>query len=195
MAEIRIESGQADLVQLPTNDPGKFTPPEMNSDVGRYWGSPTSEQLFILPFWKADRLIAQSPSKQLALRVTDIEDPALVDARWISYDSANPGRDAAEVTGGVIGYFLNLIEVLKRQLGSDPPVTLFVFGEELYPASGENGLKHFKPYHQMNIVGRIGRNNADKTISYILAGNINLKTGPGTGGPGATTGAKIPADG
>lgn len=198
MAEIRIETGHATLEQFPTGASNEFTPPVMEQEIINYWQDINNERLFLIPYWKAARLIAQSPSQQIALRVTHIEDPALVDAQWISYDPANPGKDASVSTGGVIGYFQNLIDILKRQLGDDPPVALFVFGEELFPLNGNEGLKQFRPHRLMSLVGRIGRQNngnTNPTAAFILAGQIDIKIGPGSGGGGATSGAKIPPGG
>ncbi|PHN04144.1 hypothetical protein [Flavilitoribacter nigricans] len=192
MAEIKIETGHDELEQLPTGAPGVFTPAQMNQEIINYWQSINNERIFLIQYWRANLLLAQSPSKQIALRVTNIEDPDLVDATWISYDPDNPGKDASQNTGGIIGYFQNLIATLKRQLGDDPPVSLFVFGEEIFPLEGNEGLKQFVPHRLMTLVGRIGRKANGNPTAFILAGQVDIKLGPGAGGGGATSGARIP---
>ena len=76
MADIRIETEQALMEDSPDGNL-EFSPTQMKNQVNAYWGSAAQEKLFPIPYWRAAELLAQSPSKQLAFKVTNIEDPTL----------------------------------------------------------------------------------------------------------------------
>jgi hypothetical protein len=172
----------------------QFTAIQMALEVNLYWGAEENEKLFILPFWRAQELVESSPSQQIALKVTNLEDPNLVTAEWISHNPEKPGVDASDDPGGVISHFQNLIRTLRRQLGADPPVALFLVGEDLFPKDSDGNLKQFADHHKLCLVGRIGRTSNNVTVVFIVVGIIDIQI-PGSGGPGTTSGARLPPGG
>ena len=114
-------------------------------------------------------------------------------AEWISYDPANPGVSSGDSPGGFIGFLQGLIDSLKSLTSPDPPIALFVFGEELFPLDSDsrNGLRQFTPHRLMTILGRIGRTDRGNTAAFIVGGRLEILE-EGGGGPGGSTGAKLP---
>jgi hypothetical protein len=59
---------------------------KMQPLVDNYWGGDNLEKLFPLPLWKMKQLFNSFPSSEVALKVTDIFFPTLVDAEWVVFD-------------------------------------------------------------------------------------------------------------
>lgn len=171
--------------------PGTFPIQEIEPNVFNYWGN-TPEKQFVLPFWKADQLIGDSPSNELALKLTNVDDPALVDGTWVSYNADDPdGENTDNATGGLIGFLINLLESLQPST-PEPPATYYVIGESLYDPTGTENFRQFTPHTRMAILGRIGKTTTDRLVVYFAV--CELVRQDGTGGPGAATGAKVPSD-
>ena len=191
MAITRIET-TADFLTASEGE-GFFTARQMTANVVRYWGKPEDEKQFLLPFWKSDELILGSQTRQIAFKVTNIEDPAQVDATWISF---NPNPEAEPGSPSVWRLIRRLRRWLKTLMDSvvpPPDEACFVFGEELVPVEGNRSLKRNFPHHRHAVVARIGRNEAGVTVVHFLAAEIRIKANPGTGGGGDASGALIPS--
>lgn len=167
---------------------GLFTKDEMEKDIERYWGISLSERVFIIPFWKAEQLIENSNLKMMALNVSNIENPSLVDAEWISFNVEENLPLVSTNTGDQIKEFIFRVAKQIPTAFSEPiDEACFAFGANLF-----DGLKSFKPHKKMTVAGRLGRTTAGISVVYFVVGEITYKLEPGTGGGGATTGGKIP---
>lgn len=193
MAEPNNVKSTFDSMRLGPPAPGFFPFTEIKQNVERYWGD-VPERRFVITFWQADRLIAQSPNNELALRVTNIDQPAQVDATWISFNAADPEGEASQNTGNS-NWITRLIDFLEGLLPSTPPENpvYYVLGPALYPVSGNNHFKQFTPHAEMTIVARLAKTADGKQFVYFNVCQLDLKGDETGGGGGATSGAKIPS--
>lgn len=52
-----------------------------------YWGEASDERMFMLPFWQVSQMLSMSDLNQIALRVTNIDTPNSMTAKWVVFDS------------------------------------------------------------------------------------------------------------
>lgn len=191
MAEPIIES-EFDTMHMGPPLDGTFPATEINPNATRYWGN-IPERRYVLPFWAADRLLADSPTGEIALKVRNIGNPALLEAEWVSFSSNDPvGEVDTDESGG--GFIQWLIDLLKS-LQSPPPeetVNYYVIGSSLYAVSGNLNFRQFTPHSRMTIVARIGETPGGRIIVYFNVCEL-VQKGDGPGGPGTSSGAKIPS--
>lgn len=191
MAEPRIETAFSTLSSSPQS--GSFTMNEMMADIQRYWGNPTTEIQYPISFGRADRLLSQSPSNQIALKVTNVEDPSAVDAEWVAFNESDLDG-SEEYAPGFIGWLQRLLDRLTSSSEPEADVRYYVIGSELYTSSGNENFRQFTPHFQMTITGRIGRaENGSVGLHFIVCRLVPQVSGPG--GPGASSGARIPPSG
>jgi hypothetical protein len=147
---------------------------KMQPLVDNYWGGDNLEKLFPLPLWKMKQLFNSFPSSEVALKVTDIFFPTLVDAEWVVFD-----------------------EDLETTL-SDPNVQpnnyYFVFSDSEFEELQKNALGINK--RLLLITGRLGKEVSQESqetsyCAFICASTLTIST-PQGGTDGASTGYKIP---
>ena len=176
---------------------GIFNTAQMEASIENYWGDENAEKRFLLPFWKADELMLNSnssPNRKIALRVTNIEDKEKVDATWVSI---NPKPDPAYESGSpsvvrLIKRLERWLTTLRNSLTGEPTVTLFVVDDDLYPPGGFANLRAFDPPVNYALIGRIGKKPSGGPEAFIGTTLLTLKFSPGAGGPGATSGMRVP---
>lgn len=149
-----------------------------------YWGSLEAERIFPIAFWKVQQMMAASNSKQIALRVTNIQAPSIVDGIWMVFEDSLVDSLADPVEQGV-SYF-----VLDDSAFYGPT-----------PVTNPNGSVSFimgmlnisDTPHNNVIRGRIGKDNANNRIfTFFQAAECRI-IGIGGGGQGTSTGFKIPS--
>ncbi|MFN7116822.1 MAG: hypothetical protein ACK4TA_08465 [Saprospiraceae bacterium] len=140
---------------------------QMEDFVVNYWGNANLEKMFPLALWKAKRLFAAASNDEIALKISDIENPDEVDGKWLVFDigSEDAVRD-------------------PNQLGE----YYFVFEEETFNEIYRNPLIAFP--HRHIIWGRLGKDNNGNYFAFFCAAKCDIVGG--TGGEGGSTGFKIP---
>ena len=148
----------------------------MDNMVLAYWGSEEGEKAFTIPYWKAKQLVAASTIEEIALKVTDIFIPTLVDAEWVVFEEGDE-----ETLGGRFrpnDYYFVITEALVENIRSTFANT---------------------PIQNLSIGGRLGKDvKDDGTIVYrAFIYGFECKVIPPGGGTGGGTagGAKIPSNG
>ena len=178
-----------------------FIRSEMQVEVANYWAGHT-ERRFIIPFWKAKKLIQSSNIKQVAIKLTQYTEPAEVDGEWVSFNADVPSGNTDDdkiiaISEGILKVVANIKE--KEE------IIYFTFGESLI-AAFEEGFDLIDPpppppEQKRTITARIGKvvNNLDDgTIEEIIGvffilGEVKLHLNfAGVAGIGASCGAKIP---
>lgn len=150
-----------------------FIEQEMEESIRLFTGGDhKKKRTYLISFSEADRLISQSPSEELALRVVHMNDPDKLEASWVSFDEETAKKDGSLVT---------YIWLAKKFFGPD----------------GRSDKNNFKStdhnYDDMIITARFGKSKQGLVSAYLIAGKIDYITSPGGDNPmGATTGAKIP---
>ncbi len=189
MPNPRIEVSTATLDPGAPPDHGAevFTPLEMIEDVNRYWGIGQTEKIFVLPAWKAERLLAESNLNQFALKVSNIEDPANVDAEWISFNAdVNPVFTTSDADEKLKQVIIKVLHQVPQYLNAE---------DDAYFVLDQSVFDQFRPLFVgplFSIVAKIGKTPQGNEVIYFILGQINLILDNGGGGPGATSGAKIP---
>lgn len=184
-ASIRIPS--------PGGVPDTFTEDEMELMVTNYWGNIDNERTFPIAIWKLERLLDASTTDEVALRITDIENPNKVDGRWLVFDG-------------------NFEDALADP--NQPNIYYFVLHENYYngaialnmnSSQIRQGMKStvISPNNTI-LVGRIGKETRmitdsggspiprDFYYSFFNIATFTL-TGDSSGTGGATSGAKVPS--
>jgi hypothetical protein len=148
-----------------------------------YWGDLAFEKYFPIAFWKVKQMLAASNSNQIALRVTDIDNPAYVNAAWIVFEESMADTLADPVEKNVY-YF-----ILDDKLFNGP-----------FLVSTPTGLEEIKGLWKVNnspennlIRGRIGFDTvSNQFFAFFQAAECKI-IGMGAGGQGTSTGFKIPS--
>lgn len=146
----------------------------IQGSIDSYWSDPKQEKTFPITLWKLKQLINAYPSSEVALKVTDISSPALVDAQWVAYDES--------------------LESVLAMPTVQPATSYYVLSESNFDDLRKGGSE-IKD-NEMLIIGRIGKQIVENTTSYyafICIGSLVIKGPIGSGGQGASTGYKIPS--
>jgi len=157
---------------------------EANTLATNYWGSLAQEKMFPIPFWQVSQMLAASSSDQIALRVTNINNPGIVDARWMVFEEALADALQDPVEQGIY-YFL-----LEDQFFNGPILTATEPPQQL------DGMRNITNTPENNIVrGRIGIVVATQQfVAFFQAAECTI-IDPGSGGGGATSGVRVPPQG
>jgi len=149
-----------------------------------YWGGITNERMFVIPFWKVTQMLGASASDEIALRVTNIDDPSIMSASWVVFEQsmADALRDPIEM--GVRYYVMDDSFFYGPILTSTPPITQM------------DGIRSITATPHNNVLrARIGQSPADgEFIAFFLAAECVI-IDQGGGGGGALSGAKVPTGG
>jgi hypothetical protein len=143
---------------------------KMQDLITRYWGSASEEKIFPIPLWKINQFIDASSTKEVALRVSDIDNPSLVNAEWIVFEK-------------------EMTDLSADQLNND---YYFVFNQNMLNQLKKNIPVLTKPLNTIILLGRIGKEeNSNIFTSFILAADYALMP-IGAGGNGLGTGIRLP---
>lgn len=156
---------------------------DMKTLINNYWGSETREKSFPISLWRLNQLFSLANSEKITLRIKDIDDPLLVDADWMTFEDE--------------------LEDLLEASSVESNNSYFVLDESDFEEIKES--IDAKPSHKIIMLGRIGQKEIQTvdeegdpvtTIKYFVffypaEYEIIL---PGTGGGGASGGAKVPAN-
>jgi hypothetical protein len=149
-----------------------------------YWGSVAAERIFPIAYWKVQQMIAASNSKQIALRITNIDAPNVLDGFWMPFEDS-----------------------LTDSLGDpyEPGVSYFIMEDSSFygpfPIKAPNDtIKLIKGMlnvtvtpHNAIIRGRIGKDDqTGRVFAFFQAAECTI-IGIGGGGQGTSTGFKIPS--
>ncbi|MEM1327142.1 MAG: hypothetical protein AAGI23_14365 [Bacteroidota bacterium] len=136
MSNLRIESS-ADgfntynpIDNLPIPIPNTFLKAEMLQEVTNYWIDAQRERIFLIPFWKAEKLLANSNLGKIALKVYNIEDNCRIDAEWVSFNAETTIKptlthDTLRLTSHKIA------SILTSFINTGETESYFVFGADL----------------------------------------------------------------
>lgn len=167
-----------------------FNEGQMEEEIVAYWGITQVEKMFPVPYWKAEQLMGQSNLKQLAFKVTNIEDPSIAEGEWVSFNAAttvadnlNTGNQALKDAAGKI------ITIISNLVSSDSE-SYFVLNQELYSRLRDGVIEQGNISLQ-TINARIGKTTTGVFVLYFILGGIQLHLA-GTGGEGPACGARIP---
>jgi hypothetical protein len=105
--EVKIWKGAALLWHeyLPGGSQPTNTYDQLNRLCLQYWGNAAAERKFPIALWQMNRLFEQSPTGEIALRVTNIAAPDQVDAAWVAFNSRSTARLSAP-KGQAVHYFV-----------------------------------------------------------------------------------------
>ncbi|MDX1941665.1 MAG: hypothetical protein SFU99_13990 [Saprospiraceae bacterium] len=141
----------------------------MQTLVENYWGSASAEKLFPIALWKIQQMIAISTAEEVALKVTDITNLALVNAEWVVFEDGDE---------------ISLSDPFR------PDDYYFVINEDTIERIRNGAISAGTAIENIFIGGRIGRE-AEQFFAFFY-GYQCTPILPGTGGGGATSGIKIP---
>lgn len=143
---------------------------KMQDLVNRYWGSASEEKIFPIPLWKLSQLMEASTTKEVALRVSDINNPSLVNAEWIVFEKEMNNLSADKLNSDY--YFVVNQDVFNHLKKNIPVLT--------------------KPLNTIIILGRVGKEEDSNIFtSFIFLADYSLIP-TGAGGPGWGTGIRLP---
>lgn len=155
---------------------------EMNNEVDNYWDDMT-ERRFILPFWKAKKMIKNSNIQQLAIKLTAFKDPSEVDGEWLSLNA---------ITGETNS---------SSQSENNEEVIYYAFGQQLLNLfqKGFEDIKPLPPVDDRIINVRIGKRTKqagdDELIEYgifFILGEAKIHEGGPQAAHSASCGVRIP---
>lgn len=192
MGQITVQDTQSELHPVPQAVPGSVLYTKMDTVVANYWGGAEKEKRFVIAYWRVRKLMEDSPSKMIALKITDVEEPTKVDGDWVSFNADDPASSGEPSSGGLIGFLRSLIRSLQEAISPSPDVTYFAFGEDVFPLSSNSLLSGWTPHHEMIIIGRLGRGANNKVAAYFVPA-LPIIQGSSGGSGGASSGAKIPS--
>lgn len=161
---------------------------QANDFAEAYWGSLTAEKFFPIAFWKAKQMFSASNSKQIALRVTDINNPALVDGTWMVFEDSLADSLADPVETGVYYFVIDdsyFDGIALVTITVPPNTTTILRVKGLWNASST-------PYNSI-IQGRIGMDPANNIFAFFQAAECIILEPGGGGGDGTSSGFKIPS--
>lgn len=142
----------------------------MQDLITRYWGRASEEKIFPIPLWKLSQFIDASSTKEIALRVSDIDNPSLVNAEWIVFEK-------------------EMNHLSADKLNSD---YYFVFNQDVFNHLKKNIPVLTKPLNTIILLGRIGKEeNSNIFTAFIFIADYALMP-LGAGGNGLGTGMRIP---
>lgn len=148
-----------------------------------YWGGITNERMFVIPFWKVTQMLGAASSDEIALRVTNIDDPSIMSANWVVFEQsmADTLRDPVEV--GVHYFIMDDSYFYGPILTSTPPITQL------------DGIRNITATPHNNVLRvRIGQSpNDGQYIAFFLAAECTI-IGQGGAGGGVISGAKVPSN-
>lgn len=174
----RIEDSTAIMWNYNISIP-RFKLADLAIPIYNYWGLIENERVFPIASWKVQQLFDASTGnpKCIAIKVSNIDDPNLVDVEWISYDQNNPPPP-----GDPDSYFILEEKYFKpERIYSDPRNSIL-------------GMRDLFLDFKTILVVRIGKVDADSAPTvYAIMAELKYKSGPGGSGGGATSGAKIPS--
>ena len=152
----------------------RFTNNQMRKMISDYWQGPEKRAFFILHEWMKD-LYNASIIKEVALRVTDIENKTKIDARWMS----NPGDSDPSIL---------------NDLQQNPNAKYYVLERKFYDDATPNGRYRIgRVQNTEGIAARIGVKDG-KFFLFFNSTKITYKRkgdgGIGNGGSGG--GIQIP---
>ena len=138
--------------------------------------------MFLLPFWQVSQMLAVSGANEIALRVTNIDEPRLMSANWIVFEQIMADTLNDPVEQGVY-YF-----ILDDGLFNGPVLTATQPVFQLDGIRKANGTPHNNALR-----ARIGKDDTTGDFfAFFLAVECKFIT-PGGGGGGALSGAKVPS--
>ena len=146
-----------------------------------YWEDLAKEKMFPIAFWEVKQMLTASRSNEIALRITNIEDPESISATWMVFEQfmADTLRDPVEP--GVYYFILDDTLFYGPVLIPSTPVTQ-AEGISKASESPENSI----------IRGRIGRDPATGSYHAFFQAAECILIDEGGGGGGILTGAKVP---
>ena len=157
---------------------------QANDFAEAYWGSLEAEKFFPIAFWKVKQMIAASNSKQIALRITDINNPLVVDGIWMVFEDSLADTLSDPVESGVHYFIIDDSYFDGTALITIPPNNI----------TQVKGLWNANGTPENNIIrGRIGKDAADKYFAFFQAAECIIIGPGGGGGDGTSTGFKIPS--
>lgn len=146
-----------------------------------YWGSLTNEKMFVIPFWQVSQMLAVSGSNEIALRVSNIDEPNFVSANWVVFEQAMADSLADPAEMGVRYYVID-DTYFNGPILTPPPEIVQL-----------NGIRHINATPENNVLrARIGKNAGTGQIHiFFLAAECNI-IDQGGGGGGVLAGLKVP---
>lgn len=158
-----------------------------------YWGTLSNEKMFPVAFWKVRQLLGASSSNTIALRVTNITNPDIVEGRWIAFEEALADTLQDPVELGVY-YF-----IMDDKFFNGPILTA------TDPIEQIKGIGRVTNFPEKNIIwGRLGKEvrqvqeggqSVQRTFYYAFFNAAECKLlGSGGGSEGGGTGFKIPSN-
>ncbi len=145
----------------------------MQTTINNYWGSALEEKVFSIMYWEIRQLLAASSEQEVALKIKDIDNRALVEGEWIPFEE-------------------DMEDLLADP--ANPNETYFVFDEDTLESIRSNINPLANPINTVSIWGRIGRSlpmGGDFQAFLIAVGGVIIPP-DGSGGDGTGTGVKIP---
>lgn len=151
-----------------------------------YWGDLSDELMFVIPFWQVSRMLSVGGSNQIALRVTNIDDPDNVYVNWVVFEESMADTLTDPVEPGIY-YF-----VLDDSYFNGPIFT------NTTPIFQLEGIRHASSTPEYNVLwARMGKtvDPNDATIEHYSVSFLAAQCaiiGPGGGGGGVLSGARVP---
>ena len=186
-----ISSTNGFILYGPKPSEETFDPKTMQEQVEKYWGSHTNEKRFTIPFWKLESLFFRSNLHQIALKVTNIGNPELVDAEWVSFNASTSYSNTYKNSEAIKEASEKILKIIENLTNSNPE-TYFVLDEKLL----ESFIQGFKDQGvdtmiNQTVTGRIGKSDDNTEVVFFMLGQNNLHLG-GAGGISGSCGVKIP---
>ncbi len=153
-----------------------------------YWGNLQNEKWFPIPFWQVGQMLAVSNSDTIALRVTNIDNPLMISAKWIVFEEALSDSLQDPVEQGV-NYF-----ILEDNTFNGPVLVSTPTTASDNTIKEFNGLLNTTLTPNNNIIrGRIGSIVTDdnkELFAFFQVAECTL-IDQGGGGGGVLTGVRI----
>ena len=166
----RVENSKdGALLFDPDGAPNTFSQTDLKADVNRYWGN-TEAKVFTIPFAKAAKLLQTSSEQAISLKLSDLENPDLVDADWLPLNTAQiAGADGCTAYFNLDKDLMDSFEKAITELNISPD--------------------------KQTVNAYLGRSKGDVSMVYFMLGVVELHVSAlGSSGRGfsASCGAKIP---
>lgn len=149
-----------------------------NSLATNFWGDLADERIFVLPFWRAAAMFSADFSNEIALKVYQINDPNQTFGEWVIFDPSEEDDLADPVQAGVY-YF-----ILSREI---------FFGPYVEGGTQLQGMYYAVTDPQNYVIrAQLGKIPDDNIfLCHFLVAECKIE-GPGGGGGGVISGARIP---